>query len=140
MKVTAFELAARYIYPSLKRRLAQLLYERGLSQTRIAALLGASQSSISRYLSEQRGVGFDPSRYPDVEALLSRIAEVLVEKGGDEYLTHCLLTLATIEVLRRGYACELHARLDKGLDPERCRLCLRLFERVSLECLGEAAK
>ena len=138
MRITALELAARYVYPAVKRRLAEKLAARGLSQAQIARLLGVTQSAVSRYLSAQRG-RYDVTFSRDIDEELERVAEALLQGRLNRYCLHLELTRITILVLARGYACELHARLDPSVDPAACKTCPTLFrglEESAKGCLG----
>ena len=133
MKVNAFEVAARYVYPAVRRRIVEILREEGLSQEAIARLLHVTQSAVSRYLSMKRGYYIDLSRYPDVDGYLRRIATEILETEPDEYCVHALLVKATLVVLAKGYACSLHAKIDPSIDPRRCRVCIEILSRALAE-------
>ncbi|BES80495.1 transcriptional regulator [Pyrodictium abyssi] len=133
MKINAFEVASRYVYPSVRRRLVEKLSEKGLTQTEIARLLHITQSAVSRYLSVERGYALDLKPYPDIDAQLEQLAKEIVSKRPDEYQIHYHLVRISIEVLSRGYACKLHATIDPGLDPRRCRACTELFRPTQPE-------
>ncbi|ALL00388.1 hypothetical protein Pyrde_0338 [Pyrodictium delaneyi] len=132
MKINAFELASRYVYPSVRRRLVEKLSEKGLTQTEIAKLLRITQSAVSRYLSVERGHALDLKSYSDIDEQLEKLAEEIVSRKPDEYHIHYQLVRITLEVLRRGYACQLHAMVDPGLDPAKCRACIELFNSPQL--------
>ncbi|HID41664.1 MAG TPA: ArsR family transcriptional regulator [Pyrodictium sp.] len=127
MRINAFEVASRYVYPSVRRRLVEKLSEKGLTQTEIAKLLHISQSAVSRYLSEERGKMLDLRYYPEIEAEIDKLAKEIVSEHPDEYFIHYHLVRISIEVVGRGYACKLHAVVDPGVDPTRCRACIELF-------------
>lgn len=127
MKVSAFEVASRYVYPSLRRRLVEHLREKGLKQTEIARLLHITQSAVSRYLNMDRGALIDISQFPDIDAELRSFAEEIIEKKPGEYEIHRRLMEISVKMLGKGYVCSFHAKIDPEINPSECNVCLDLF-------------
>ncbi|WP_297092225.1 ArsR family transcriptional regulator [Thermococcus sp.] len=127
MKTNAFEVTSRYVYPSLRRRLVEILYEKGLKQTEIAELLHITQSAVSRYLRMDRGALMDVSSYPDIEEELQSLAREIVEKKPGEYEIHRRIVEISLEMLGKGYVCSIHSEVDPEVDPGECNVCLELF-------------
>lgn len=127
MRTNAFEVASRYVYPSLRRRLVEILREKGLKQVEIAELLHITQSAVSRYLGMDRGALVDVSRYPDIDGELRSLAEEVIERKPDEYYIHRRLVEISLEMLGKGYVCSFHSKIDPEVNPEECRVCLELF-------------
>jgi len=127
MKTNAFDVAARYVYPSLRRRLVEILRGKGLKQTEIGELLYITQSAVSRYLRMDRGALIDVSKFPDIDARVMALAERIVRGRPTEYEIHSELVRISLEMLGRGYVCSLHSQLDPEVDPAKCRVCLELF-------------
>lgn len=127
MKTNAFEVASRYIYPSLRRRLVEILRERGLKQTEIAGLLYITQSAVSRYLKMDRGALIDVSAFPDVDVEIKALADRIFRDKLGEYEIHSELIRISVRMLGRGYACSFHSRVDPEINPAKCRVCIELF-------------
>ncbi|USS39885.1 ArsR family transcriptional regulator [Thermococcus aggregans] len=127
MKTNAFEVASRYVYPSLRRRLVELLYEKGLKQTKIAELLHITQSAVSRYLNMDRGALVDISKFPDIDTELRSFADEIIRKKPDEYCIHRRLIEISLKMIGKGYICSLHAKIDPEVNPSECGVCLELF-------------
>jgi len=71
--------------PRVKSLLVNILYrEYDLSQVQISKLLGISQSSVSRYLNEQRGVWKQLDNPELLEYLRSVAERLLREEAGKE--------------------------------------------------------
>ena len=127
MKTNAFEVASRYIYPSLRRRLVEVLREKGLRQTEIAGLLHITQSAVSRYLRMDRGALIDLTSFPDVDGEVKELAERIIRERPDEYTVHTELVKLSLEFLGKGYACSFHSKIDPEINPTECRVCIELF-------------
>lgn len=73
---TKNELAYRYVYPAVKRRLVEILYnEYKLTQQEIARLLYISQSTASRYKNLARRGLIDLSKFKDIDEEIHRLAK-----------------------------------------------------------------
>ena len=127
MKTNAFDVASRYVYPALRRRLVEILKWKGLKQTEIAELLHITQSAVSRYLKEERGKTIDVSSFPDIDGKLKELAGWIIEEGPTEYEIHTELVKLSLEFLGKGYGCPFHVEIDPRIDPNECRVCLELF-------------
>jgi len=126
--LTPSELIARHVMPYIRGLIAIELSTRGLSQPRVASLLGVSQPMVAKYLKlgrdymlsklSQAGLGRDEA-LTVAKAVASRLLEDRVE---------ALTTLAVLELslLSRGVLCNLYVR-KTGI-PEACRVL-----RVHLE-------
>lgn len=129
MKISVPQLAAKYVYPALRRRLVEILYrEEKVSQTEIANLLGITQSAVSRYVEGIRGKYIDVSKYKDIEEELRNLAHEIVRGKINLYNIQLELSRITMVFLGKGYACSFHSKLDKSIDPGKCRTCIILFK------------
>lgn len=127
MKTNAFEAVARYVYPSLRRRLVEILRERGLTQTQIAELLHITQSAVSRYLRMNRGALIEVEKFQDIDEKLKGLANTIVREKPDEYYIHGELVKIAVEMLGKGYVCSFHSKVDPEIDPKLCRICIETF-------------
>ncbi len=109
MRISIYELSNRYVYPAVRRRLVEILYyEMKLNQLEIAKLLKISQSAVSRYV--------------------VRLAERIVQEKPGEYTLHFELGRIVLKILAKGYVCSFHTKIDRAIDPKKCRICLDLFK------------
>lgn len=127
MRTNAFEAVAKYVYPSLRRRLVEILREKGLNQMQVAKLLYITQSAVSRYLRMNRGALVDVEKFPDIDNKLKGLAETIVKEKPDEYYIHGELVKIAIEMLGKGYVCSFHSKVDPEIDPKLCRVCIETF-------------
>ena len=127
MRTNAFEAVAKYVYPSLRRRLVEILREKGLNQMQVAKLLYITQSAVSRYLRMNRGALVDVEKFPDIDNKLKGLAETIVKEKPDEYYIHGELVKIAIEMLGKGYVCSFHSKVDPEIDPRVCKICIEIF-------------
>ena len=127
MRTNAFEAVAKYVYPSLRRRLVEILREKGLNQMQVAKLLYITQSAVSRYLRMNRGALVDVEKFPDIDDKLKGLAETIVKERPDEYYIHGELVKIAIEMLGKGYVCSFHSKVDPEIDPRVCKICIETF-------------
>ncbi len=115
---------SKVVLPPLNALVAHSLKKRGLSEGKIASLLGLTQPAInlylkrdeSEYLKKLTQIGL-PKNF--VRELIDRVS-LAMEGGGIEEATR-----AYLELLGSGLLCEHHRALT-GL-PESCDVCMRLF-------------
>ena len=112
------EVVVEEVLPTVRAMLAEALRDRGHTQSEIAALLGVSQSAVSKYVHggiERNGrVQTDPQ----VQELVERVADGLTagELQPVEALVEAEVTIRELE--RGGVVAELHAEAVPELTPE----------------------
>ena len=119
-----FEIAYRYLLPSIRRTLALKLWEQGYSERSIAEMLGVSVPAVSRYIRARRGAILD------VESLIGdAIDEALAEllEGGDSYKVEVLVHRLSALILSTRKFCPYHKLIDPSVDPAKCNICSTIF-------------
>ncbi|MEM1619762.1 MAG: sigma factor-like helix-turn-helix DNA-binding protein [Fervidicoccaceae archaeon] len=130
--LTPLELGERYVLPAFRRRLVELLREKGMSYSDIASVLGITRSAVARYLSAERGARFEPAELRDVDTRLAKLAEdISLRRIGRREIEMGLIEEA-LRAMGRGYVCRLHSSLEPGAT-RGCRLCVELFGSYSRE-------
>lgn len=126
---SVFELGYRYVYPSLRRELVELLYKfYDIDQVAIAEFLGLSQSAISKYLSMRRGSLISLSKFKDVREDIKVLAKKVINRELDKYGVQAELIRLSLKVLGKGYFCSYHKKLDKEINVGKCKICIILFK------------
>ena len=75
--------------PALRSALTRKLSESGMSQIKIAEMLGITQAAVSQYLSNIRGKHI--MRNPDIEKEISRLAQKIIdEKKAPDFCELCM--------------------------------------------------
>lgn len=128
MKINPLEIAYRYVLPSVRRRLIEIMYrDLGMNQVEIAGKLGITQSAVSKYVDGKRGTLIDLSKYADIDNELKELAKELTHHDVDEYYVQFRLVKIALAVLSKGYFCGYHVKLDDTVDPSKCGICEKLF-------------
>ncbi|MET1128323.1 MAG: thiamine-phosphate synthase family protein [Thermoproteota archaeon] len=121
------DFVAKTVSPKLKALVAHKLRDMGLSQDRIAKLMGITQPMVSRYLRARReellgymaSTGIDAA---EVESVASVLAAKLARGDLEGYITTYSEYLDSL--LARGVLCKLHRELLPGA-LEDCDVCMR---------------
>lgn len=125
-----FEIAYRYVMPSLRRALTEELYRRRLSKKEIANILALSHSLVSRYISNERGYLIELRQFEYVKELISRLADEIVSKNLSIYEINERLIKIAMYVMSKKYLCGFHSRIDPATDPVKCNICPNIFKLV----------
>jgi predicted transcriptional regulator len=128
---TPLEIGYRYVLPSLKSQLTKILITKfNLNQMEISKTLKISKSTVSRYLSMERGSKIDLSKFSDVNEIIEKLAlKILVERL-DEYNIEMELIKITLYILNKRYLCSFHAKIDPKIDTAKCNICSKIFKQI----------
>ncbi len=124
-----FELAYRYVVPSIRNALARELVKKGMSRKNTAKLLNLSRSAVSRYLDDERGVFVKTTRFKDVQHMVRKLADDIVRTGMDEYTVQEEVSRIATYFLSRKYFCAKHKEINPNIDIARCRICKNVFSK-----------
>lgn len=116
---------SQYFLPSLRQLVAVRLRSRGLSQSRIASLMGTTQASISNYLSSRPEKAYSSlSRLSiasaEADGYADQLAEAVARSPAEGVLT---LGRVWNRFLRTGRGCPAHRELHPSLSD--CDACLQ---------------
>lgn len=128
MKISAFDVASRYVYPSIRRRIVEILYtEYKMNQSEIADLTYITQSAVSRYVRQNRGIFIDISKFKDIDQKVRKTTEWILKSRPTEYDIHKRIVEIALEMLGKGYVCIFHHNIDESVNPSECKTCIDLF-------------
>jgi hypothetical protein len=122
----AEEIVAGTFVPTWRSMLARRLTERGLSQTEIAALLGVTQSAVSKHLRGELSGDAALESEPRMREAVARVAEGLATKrlSSFEALHEAEALVRAFE--DRGPVCAIHEREMPSLQGLGCDICIRV--------------
>ena len=125
MQETPQELAARAILPALRGLVARdLVRHHRFTHQRAADLLGLSRPAVTLYTRGLRGRAIELRRREDVLLIVRDMAGGLARGDLDVRGLMTKLDAAATYILRKGYACDLHAQVDPQLKGSGCDLCM----------------
>lgn len=119
------ELAVKSALPALRASIAKELMTRyGLTQTKIAELLGVTQTAVSYYLRDKRGSGAQDSiQAEELKRSISEIAGMLAQKEVNRREVAMKFTEALIYIRRHRLLCSVHKQYEPYLDLAACDIC-----------------
>lgn len=125
--ISVFEFGYRYVIPSIKRRLVEKLVEMGLTCKEAAKRMGLSTSTVSRYLSMERGAYINVAVHNDVDRAISELAASMRDNHVDFSNVQIQIHRIAVYALSRKYMCEDHAKIELKINPKLCLICPILF-------------
>ncbi len=128
MVKSPFELAYRYVEPSVKRRLALKLIEKNLPPIEVSRKLSVSPSLVTRYVKGDRGTYLELAGHSDVDEMIEELANDLLRSNKTKYDVQRRVSRITMYVLSRKYVCSLHKALERDLDILQCNICTLVFK------------
>lgn len=124
-----FELAYRYVVPSVRRILAIKLVEKNMYEKEAAEILGLSRSAISRYLNSERGMLVKITDFLDVINLIENLAENIISRKFDSYRIHEEIARIASYFMSKKYFCKTHGKINPTIDIVKCRICPKVFSK-----------
>ena len=122
----AEEIVASSFVPTWRSLLARRLSDRGLSQTEIAALLGVSQSAVSKHLLGRLGGDERLAREPRMREVVERVAEGLATRRLSAFEALAEAEALVREFENRGPICRIHELEMPALQGLGCDVCVRV--------------
>ena len=126
-----FELGSRFVVPSLRRKIVEVLYkDYKLNQVEIAKLLHITQSAVSRYLGGGRGKLIDISKYEDIANDLKVFVKTILDKRLSSIEIQRELIRLSLKMFSRKYLCDIHREKDPSIDIHKCNICPEMFSKI----------
>jgi len=101
----------------------RLVDDHGMTQQQAAHLLGITQPAVSKYMHNKRGVAIKLEGIPRVDEATNKIAVMLVSGKTEQVQVMSKLNEISIQVRKGRLMCDLHRRLEPGVNLGRCRVC-----------------
>ncbi len=121
---------SKYVYPSVKRCLIEILHEDyGLSLRDIADKMHMSRGLISKYINGSRGSVIEIDKETEICNEISILSRDIVEKDIDLFQIKQRLIRIMFKWLYKGFFCNKHIEIDGDKEIlKNCRLCMMLFK------------
>jgi len=95
----------------------------GMTQQQAAQLLGITQPAVSKYVNNKRGVAIKLEGINHVDRAANRIAALLVSGKAEQLQIMSKLNEVSMHVRKSRLMCDLHRRLEPGVNLGHCRIC-----------------
>ncbi len=101
----------------------RLVDQYGMTQQQAAQLLGITQPAVSKYMNYKRGIAIKLEGISQVDRAANKIAALLVSGKAEQLQIMSKLNEASMHVRKSRLMCDLHRRLEPGLNLGSCRIC-----------------
>ena len=120
------EVAVKSVVPSIRAYVAiELTQTYNMRQVDVAALLGITQTAVSKYTTQVRGAVLKIDQTQEIQTMLREIAKQLANQ--EMTLTQKDLVTQFCEVCKivrkEGIMCSLCKRSDQRLNTKTCKIC-----------------
>ncbi|MEM0174055.1 MAG: thiamine-phosphate synthase family protein, partial [Sulfolobaceae archaeon] len=134
------DMITEILIPTLRAIEAKRLRQLGMSQNKIAMLLGVTQPAIKQYLDESEenlyskliDLGLSKE---EIEEFLQNITELLLK--GDQKAVMSYLTIFGLSSLSYLKFCRYHKKIDSNI-PNDCEICRDLYRESEEELMNIA--
>jgi predicted transcriptional regulator len=118
------ELASKSVIPAIRALVVKrLVEEHGMTQQQAAKLLGVTQPAVSKYLHLKRGAAIRLNGIREIDRATGDIANMVSSRKVKQLEVMSRIEAACDYVKRNRYMCDLHKRLEPGIDIESCHIC-----------------
>ena len=118
------ELASKSVIPAIRALVVKrLVQEHGMTQQEAARLLGVTQPAVSKYLHQKRGAAIHLTGIKEIDQATNEIAELVSSKKAQPLEVMSRIEAACEYVRKNRYMCDLHKKLEPGIDVNACHIC-----------------
>jgi predicted transcriptional regulator len=118
------ELAAKSVIPAIRALIVRrLVDDHGMTQQEAAKILGVTQPAVSKYLHQKRGVAIRLEGIKEIDRATTEIAKLVSSRKTQPVEVMSRIEEACDYVRRNRYMCNLHKKLEPGIDVDSCHVC-----------------
>jgi len=118
------ELASKSVIPAIRALVVKrLVEEHGMTQQEAAKLLGVTQPAVSKYLHQKRGAAIRLNGIKEIDRATGDIANMVSSRKVKPVEVMSKIEAACEYVRKNRYMCDLHKRLEPGMDIDSCHVC-----------------
>ncbi len=118
------ELTSKSVIPALRALIVKrLVDDHGMTQQQAAQLLGVTQPAVSKYLHEKRGAAIRLNGIKEIDEATTSIAKMVSSRKVKPVEVMSRIEAACEYVRKNRYMCDLHKRLEPGIDVNSCHVC-----------------
>lgn len=118
------ELASKSVIPAIRALIVKrLVEEHGMTQQEAAKTLGVTQPAVSKYLHQKRGAAIRLHGIRRIDEATDEIAKMVSSRRVKPIEVMSKIEAACEYVRKNRYMCDLHKKLEPGIDVEACHIC-----------------
>jgi len=118
------EVATKTVLPSVRAMLARKLLENHqMKQTKVAELLGISQSAVSKYSKKVRGTTLAMENFGEVQAILDQMINLLINAPSKKTEVMKLFCQACTLIRKHGLMCPFCRQNAPKTEKDNCDFC-----------------
>lgn len=118
------ELASKSVIPAIRALIVKRLVENhGMTQQEAAKLLGVTQPAVSKYLHHKRGAAIRLVGIREIDSATTEIAQMVSSRKVKPIDVMSKIEAACEYVRKNRYMCDLHKKLEPGIDVDACHVC-----------------
>jgi len=118
------ELTSKSVIPAIRALIVKrLVEEHGMTQQEAARHLGVTQPAVSKYLHHKRGAAIRLHGIKEIDQATNEIANMVSSHKAKPIEVMSKIEAACEYVRRNRYMCDLHKKLEPGMDIESCHVC-----------------
>jgi len=118
------ELASKSVIPAIRALIVKrLVEEHGMTQQEAAKHLGVTQPAVSKYLHHKRGAAIRLHGIKEIDQATNEIANMVSSHKAKPIEVMSKIEAACEYVRKNRYMCDLHKKLEPGMDIESCHVC-----------------
>ncbi len=118
------ELTSKSVIPAIRALIVKrLVEEHGMTQQEAAKVLGVTQPAVSKYLHQKRGAAIRLVGIKEIDQATSEIANMVSSRKVRPLEIMSKIEAACDYVRRNRYMCDLHKKLEPGIDVDSCHVC-----------------
>jgi predicted transcriptional regulator len=121
--LTPCEVAVKTVSPAIRALLAKTLLEKhALKETKVAELLGITQSAVSKYSKNVRGTTLPIESVAEVQTIINQMATILLTSPIQQTELMKLFCQACMSIRSNGLMCPL-CQQNRKTEVENCDFC-----------------
>jgi predicted transcriptional regulator len=117
------EVAVKTVSPSIRALLAKTLLEKhDLKETQVAEVLGITQSAVSKYYKNVRGITIPIENVAEIQNIISQMVTLLLTQSPQQEELMKLFCQACMAIRAKGLMCSL-CQQNQKIKIDNCDFC-----------------
>lgn len=118
------EIAVKTLVPAIRSAIAkELIQTCRLKQKDVATILGVTQTAVSKYFRNRRGIALNVEEIEEVHLMIKEIVGQLANGDMSKYELVSKLCVACEVLRQKGFMCDFCKRSDSSVNYKECLVC-----------------